>query len=140
MRKSAYALLLGLGIASLPALADIDTAKALESKYASIAKTVHPDFKGFSPDAGRAFYIREMTIRGKQVSCSSCHTDNPANVGKHKDTKKKIDALAPTANPKRFTSVDKVEKNFAKHCQDIIGLDCTVQEKGDFIAYLLTVK
>ena len=55
-------------------------------------------------------------------------------------TNKPIRPLAPAANEKRFTSVDTVEKNFTKHCNDIIGRDCTAQEKGNFIAYLLTVK
>jgi hypothetical protein len=55
-------------------------------------------------------------------------------------TGKPIRPLAPAANDKRFTSVDKVEKNFTKHCNDIIGRDCTAQEKGNFIAYLLSVK
>jgi hypothetical protein len=55
-------------------------------------------------------------------------------------TNKPIRPLAPAVNDKRFTSVDKVEKNFTKHCNDIIGRDCTAQEKGNFIAYLLTVK
>ena len=60
--------------------------------------------------------------------------------GKHIVTKKPIKPLAPSANPERFSDVAKVEKNFEKHCLEIIGRDCTAQEKGNYIAYLLTVK
>jgi len=142
MRKYVYALLLACGIASLPAHADVAGAKALADKYAAIAKNINPDFKGLSAEAGRAFYIKELTLHGKtgKVSCASCHTDNPAAEGKHAETGKKIKSLAPAVESQRFSSIDKVEKNFEKHCMDILGRDCTAQEKGDYITYLLTIK
>jgi hypothetical protein len=43
-------------------------------------------------------------------------------------------------NPKRFNSVKDVEKKFTKHCNEVVGSDCTPQEKGNYIAYLLTEK
>lgn len=140
MRKITYTLFLALGITSLPVVADIAGAQQLAIKYGAFAKNIDPASKGLSADAGRAFYIREITIKGKQVSCSSCHTDNPAGTGKHMVTKKNILPLAPAANAKRFSNLDKVEKNFKKHCEDILGRDCTAQEKGDVITYLLSVK
>jgi len=142
MRKYVYALFLVCGIVSLPAHADVASAQKLADKYASIAKNIDPNFKGLSADAGRAFYIKEITLHGKsgKVSCSSCHTDNPAGQGEDVNTHKKIKSLAPAIDPKRFSDINKVEKNFEKHCLDIIGRDCTAQEKGDYITYLLTIK
>ena len=138
MRK--ITLYIALEIASVAAQADEASAQKLADKYAVIAKNIDPASKGLSADDGKAFFNRELTIRGKQIACHSCHTENPANHGKHAVTGKVIQPLAPSANPKRFGNLDKVEKNFEKHCLDIIGRDCTAQEKGNFIAYLLTVK
>jgi len=33
-----------------------------------------------------------------------------------------------------------VEENFTKHCNEVIGADCTAAEKANYIAYLLTEK
>lgn len=140
MRKFSIALLAALSAASFSVQADTTSAQKLADKYAAIAKNIDPASKGLSADAGKAFFNRELTIKGKQVACASCHTANPADTGKHMVTGKPIKPLAPSANPKRFANVDKVEKNFEKHCLDIIGRDCTAQEKGNYIAYLLTIK
>lgn len=139
MHKLAYTLLIALGVASLPAQADVASAQKLADKYASIAKTINPSAKP-SAEAGRAFFTRKILVHGKEVSCSSCHTDNPANQGKHVKDGKPIKPLAPSVNPKRFSDLDKVETNFEKHCLEVIGKDCTAQEKADYITYLLTVK
>jgi len=140
MKKLSFIVAVLLSLSALNAYADVETAQKLAAKYETIAKNINPASTGLSVDDGKAFFNRELTIKGKQVACASCHTTNPANDGKHMVTGKPIRPLAPAANDKRFTSVDKVEKNFTKHCNDIIGRDCTAQEKGNFIAYLLSVK
>ena len=140
MKKLSFIVATLLSLSALNAYADVETAQKLAAKYETIAKNINPASTGLSVDDGKAFFNRELTIKGKQVACASCHTTNPANDGKHMVTGKPIRPLAPAANDKRFTSVDKVEKNFTKHCNDIIGRDCTAQEKGNFIAYLLSVK
>lgn len=140
MRNLSIALIAALGVFSGSALADSASAQKLADKYAAIAKNIDPTSKGASAEDGKAFFNRELTIKGKQVACASCHTANPAETGKHIVTKKSIKPLAPSANPERFANVDKVEKNFEKHCLDIIGRDCTAQEKANFITYLLSVK
>jgi hypothetical protein len=140
MKKISLILVAFIGLSALNANADVETAQKLADKYAVIAKNITPTSTGLSSDDGKAFFNRELTIKGKPVACASCHTANPADTGKHVVTGKPIRPLAPGANEKRFASIDKVEKNFTKHCNDIIGRDCTAQEKGNFIAYLLTVK
>jgi mono/diheme cytochrome c family protein len=138
MRKLSSTLLILLSSLSLSAQADVATAQKLADKYAAIAQHIDPQSPGLSAEEGQAFFTRELTIKGKQVACASCHTSNPADAGKHIVTGKPIRPLSPVTNDKRFGSVEKVEKNFTKHCNDIIGRDCTAQEKGNFIAYLLT--
>ena len=140
MKKLSFILATLLSITAFSVHADVDTAKKLADKYALIAKNIDPASKGLSEEDGKNFFNRELTIKGKQVACASCHTANPADNGKHMVTGKPIRPLAPAVNEKRFTSIDTVEKNFTKHCNDIITRDCTAQENGNFIAYLLTVK
>jgi uncharacterized membrane protein len=96
-----------------------------------------PAFQGFSAAAGEHFFKQ---THGNELSCSSCHTENPAASGKHAKTGKIIKALAPAANAERFTDSAKVEKWFKRNCNDVLGRVCTPQEKGDVITYLLTVK
>lgn len=140
MRKLALVLFVALGISSLPAQAGVDGAKQFANQYAAHVKTIDPSYK-LTADAGRAFYTKKYTRRkdNKEESCSSCHTDSPANKGKHVDTGKVIQPLSPVVNASRFKDLQKVETKFKKHCNDIIGRDCTPQEKGDYITYLLTV-
>ena len=139
MHKYAYTLLIALGVVSLPVQADEASAQKLADKYTVFAKNIDPAFKP-SADAGKAFFTRKILVHGKEISCSSCHTDNPAAVGKNISTKKPIKPLAPSANSARFSDLDKVETNFEKHCIDVVGKDCTAAEKANYITYLLTVK
>lgn len=140
MKYSNITLGLLFAFASLSAQADVVSAQKLADKYAIIAKHITPSSTGLSASDGKAFFNREITVKGQQVACASCHTANPADTGKHIVTGKPIRPLAPSANPKRFSDIDKVEKEFTDHCNDVIGRDCSAQEKGNFITYLLSVK
>ncbi len=91
----------------------------------------------FSAAAGEKLY---KTVGPNQLSCASCHTDSPKNIGKHAKTNKAIDPMAPSVNPKRFTDAANVEKWFKRNCNDALGRACTTQEKGDFMTYVLSVK
>ncbi|NNM69338.1 MAG: DUF1924 domain-containing protein, partial [Gallionella sp.] len=72
-------------------------------------------------------------------SCASCHTDNPAAQGKHAKTEKIIKPMAPAANPGRFTDAAKVAKWFKRNCNDVLERECSAQEKGDVMTYLMGV-
>lgn len=139
MHKYIFALFVAAGMASLPAEAGIAGAKQFAEQYIVHVKRTNPSYK-LTANAGRDFYVKKHTRKGKEESCSSCHMDNPADVGKHSETGKPIQPLSPLANPKRFSNLQHVEENFTKHCHDIIGRDCTPMEKGDYITYLLTVQ
>lgn len=131
----AFACLIGLAGTAPRALAD--TPASLQAGFASEAKAADPRFAGFSAERGRQFFASR---HGGDWSCTSCHTDNPAAGGAHKVTNKPIDPLAPAANPERFTRADKVEKWFKRNCNDVLKRACSAQEKGDVLAYLLTVR
>ena len=140
MRKISIVLSALLGMIAFSAQADVASAQKLADKYAGIAKSINPAFASPSAEDGKVFFNREIGVKGKKVSCASCHTSNPADVGKHIVTGKPIRPLAPAVNAKRFSDLDKVEDKFVEHCNDITGQDCTAQEKANFITYLITVK
>lgn len=96
-----------------------------------------PGFQGFSAARGETFF---KTRQGGEWSCASCHTNNPAAQGKHAKTGKVIKPLAPAANAERFSDMAKVEKWFKRNCNDVLERVCTPQEKGDVLAYLLTIQ
>ena len=121
-----------LVLLTLPATsARATTPDALLRDYAAVS-TPASGSQGFSADRGRALYER----KGKDWSCSSCHTADPRRAGEHAVTGKAIRPLAPSANAERFTDAVKVEKWFRRNCRDVLGRECTPLEKGDFITWL----
>jgi cytochrome c peroxidase len=139
MQKLSTALLALFCFISFSARADVTTAEQAAKDYGSFAKRLNPNSK-LSAEAGRAFYTKKVTSKGRVFSCSDCHNDNPAKMGEHNTLGDPIKPLAPSANPNRFSDIGKSEKGFNKHCQDLYGKNCTPQEKGDFVTYLLTIK
>jgi len=93
---------------------------------------------GFQPSAqrGAEFFARRFGSSAKMPSCTSCHTDKPAQAGRHVVTDKAIKPLAPAANAERFTDPAKVEKWFRRNCTEVVGRECSAAEKADFIAFL----
>jgi hypothetical protein len=129
------ALLLAVGCThSLRAVAE--TPSQIQAGIEAAAKAA-PGFKGFSAASGEQFF---KSSHGGEYSCASCHTEDPAGKGKHAKTNKVIEPLAPSANAERFTDPAKVEKWFKRNCNDVLSRACTAQEKGDVLAWLLTVK
>lgn len=128
---------LGLSIAVAGLTANPSFAVTPDEVLAAIREDASgtPGFKDFSAVNGEHFF---KTKHGHDFSCSTCHTDNPAAKGKHSETDKLIKPLAPAANEERFTDLKKVAKWFKRNCNDVIDRECTPQEKGDVLAYLLT--
>lgn len=100
------------------------------------AKENNEAFSGFDASRGEQFF---KSLHGGEWSCSSCHTDNPAAAGKHVVTQKTIKPMAPSANSERFTNPAKVEKWLKRNCRDVVKRECTAQEKGDVLTYLLSL-
>lgn len=105
--------------------------------FAAQAKKDNAAFAGFDAARGEQFF---KSRHGSDWSCSTCHTDDPTAEGKHVVTKKTIKPMAPAANPARFTNPAKVAKWFKRNCKDVVGRECTAQEKGDVLTYLLSLK
>ncbi len=130
-----------IGIVFLVSLVSAFSAMAEQQQdfltiFAEQAKIDNAVFSGFDASRGEQFF---KSRHGADWSCSTCHTENPAAMGQHTVTKKDIKPMAPSANPERFTDTAKVEKWFKRNCKDVVTRECTAQEKGDVVTYLLSL-
>jgi cytochrome c peroxidase len=136
--------------------------EAFLEQYARQATAADPGFTGFSAQRGAAFYLRPHQVDEMgSVSCASCHQPDPRKSSEahhdqipcrachvvfsgqpegHRPTRRELQALAPSANPERFTNEWRTEYWFAYNCKLLLGRECTAQEKGDLITWLLSVK
>ncbi|MBU0655649.1 MAG: DUF1924 domain-containing protein [Gammaproteobacteria bacterium] len=138
MQLNRYVLLpLAISAALVMAPAQAETPQEILDGYTAQAKTEDAAFSVFDAARGKLLF---NNTHGNDWSCASCHTQNPADTGKHAKTDKPIEPLAPSANAERFTSPKKVEKWFKRNCNDVLDRTCTTLEKGDVLTYLLTIK
>lgn len=142
------------------ATAQADSPQVLLRAYAQQAQAADPGFSGFSEERGRAFYYAEHAQPdGTAYACASCHHQDPRKEQfAHHDKipcrachfpsqrytqghviRRQLLPLAPTANSARFVDLARSDMWFAKNCEFVLGRDCTPQEKGDLISWLLTL-
>ncbi|MBT4709924.1 MAG: DUF1924 domain-containing protein [Alphaproteobacteria bacterium] len=89
----------------------------------------------FSAEGGKSLF--ETTQVGGQPDtnvCTACHGTNHTDTGRTR-AGKTIEPMAVSANPARFTDLEKVEKWFRRNCDTVLGRQCTAHEKGNVIAY-----
>ena len=116
---------------SLPLLAHAGAVDSLLEKYRQQGAGE------FSAGQGQARWKQTNSgPGGGERSCSDCHGVGLTQVGKHARTGKRIEPMAPSANPKRLTDMAKIEKWFKRNCKWTLGRACTPQEKGDYLVYL----
>ena len=95
----------------------------------------------FNAAAGKALWDKTYPDAGggEPRSCATCHSADLRQPGKHAQTGKRIEPMAPSVNAKRFTDLKFVEKWFLRNCKWTLGRECTAQEKGDVLMYLRTM-
>ncbi|MCR4534594.1 MULTISPECIES: DUF1924 domain-containing protein [Shewanella] len=86
----------------------------------------------FSADAGQVLWLQQSEDR----SCASCHTAKVTDPGMHQNTRKPIEAMAPSLTSNRLTDAAKIEKWFNRNCNWTFKRECTPQEKGDVLLWL----
>lgn len=108
----------------------------LINHYAALAKTQDALFDGFDVGRGKSLYMTK-SLDGKKdtPSCTTCHTNDPTKAGETR-AGKTIDPMAASASPQRYQSLKKAEKWFRRNCKSVLGRECTVTEKGDFLTYM----
>ena len=109
----------------------------LLAQYATAAKAATPAFSGFSAARGKTLHTQKFT-GGKPdtPACTACHGKDPRGAGRTL-TGKAIEAVAVSVTPTRYTDPAKVEKWFKRNCNEVLGRECTPQEKGDWLSYML---
>ena len=124
----------------------ITTGLLLVAQEASASPAVDALLKVYS-DAGAGPFSAETGARmwtekhnhakaPLERSCSTCHTSNLTDSGKHAKTQKVIKPMAPTVNAKRLTDIKEIEKWFMRNCKWTLGRECSAQEKGDFLLFI----
>jgi hypothetical protein len=83
-----------------------ETARDFLNRFETEARASAPAFAA-SATRGEKFF---HTAGAKDWRCSTCHTDNPAGLGKHATTSKPIEPLVPAVNTGGFVRTDKVDK------------------------------
>ena len=92
----------------------------------------------FSATPAEAMWTKTFTDAksGEPRKCATCHSEDLKRTGKHAVTGKAIEPLAPSANPKRLTDAEHIEKWFMRNCKWTLGRECTSQEKGNFLVMI----
>ena len=124
-------LILFLSVPLLLAATASTAVSGLQATYSAAGAT--------TPQAspGQAMWTQEATgPDGKPRSCASCHTADLRKAGRHATTAEAIDPMAPAVNPERYTESATIEKWFGRNCQCTWRLECTAQEKADFLSFL----
>lgn len=114
-----------------------DPRAAILDGFAAQARAADPSFAGFSAERGEALFRTKWAGGDERTpSCTACHTDNPRQPGRNAKTGRPIEPVAVSANPKRFTDMEEIEKQFGRDCKSVLGRDCTALEKGDYITFM----
>lgn len=105
----------------------------LLAQYASAAKVSQ-----FSAGRGQELHTRAFAGgKAETPACTSCHGKDARSAGQTL-TGKPIKAMAVSITPTRYTDAAKVEKWFKRNCVEVLGRECTAQEKGDWLNYMLS--
>lgn len=124
-------------LAPVLALAGDAARDAILQGYAEEAAAEDPGFSGFSAERGQSLYSGPHQGGNPEMNaCTACHTNDPIAEGRHRKTGRGIEPMAVSVNPDRFTDPAEVEKQFGRDCKNVLGRECTAQEKGDFITFL----
>jgi Domain of unknown function (DUF1924) len=131
--KNIVALILCCSMTASPVALASPASEALFAQYKSAGAA------NFSAEHGKQNWTREVVSKeGEKRSCAaSCHDPDLTKPGKHATTNKLIEPMAPGVNAERYTDQKKIEKWFKRNCEWTWGRECTVQEKGDFLKFLM---
>lgn len=92
----------------------------------------------FDAKRGETLWKSEQLIEGEKMSCVTCHGGDLTKGGKHYKSGEAIDPMAPSVTKTRFDDPKHTRKWFKRNCKEVFGRECTPQEKGDFMLFILS--
>ena len=130
--KNNFAVTLGIVVMTASTTISAGPREDLLAQYATAAKSAE-----FSAARGQTLHTQNFS-GGKPdtPSCTSCHGKDTRSAGRAL-TGKIIEPLAVSVTPMRYTDPAKVEKWFKRNCTEVLGRECTPQEKGDWLTFVL---
>ena len=133
MANRFFAWVLATAIAA-PALTGAQLIQDMQTQYKA------QGVESFSAARGKTLWEQEVVnSKGEKHACTNCHGADLTQSGQHAKTKKEIKPMAMSVNKARFTEEKKVNKWFTRNCKWTWGRECTPQEKGDILEYMLTL-
>ncbi len=129
-----------LAVATLPVSnpAAASPRQSLLADFAASAKAEDATFDGFSAARGRALFLASPASgKPETPSCTACHTKNPRGVGETR-AGKRIEPMALSQSPDRYTDPKKVGKWFRRNCKSVLGRICSAREKGDYLTFMIS--
>lgn len=125
---------MAVALSGIAGIARADVVSDLLKQYQGQGAT------SFNPATAEAMWTKPFpdAKTGESRRCSTCHTEDLRRTGKHATTGKAIEPLAPSANPKRLTEAEKIEKWLSRNCKWVLSRECSPQEKGDFLVMIRT--
>ena len=80
--------------------------------YAARVKIQTPGFEGFSTDRGKKLFLSKPGTGKPDIpSCTTCHSNNPANPGQTR-AGKAIEPMAVSRSPARYTDFKKLPEMY----------------------------
>ncbi|MCM8596999.1 DUF1924 domain-containing protein [Accumulibacter sp.] len=129
---------LAAGLLAWPLAALAGPRDDLLAGYSSAAKKVDPSFIGFSASRGDSFHRRAFAGgKAETPACASCHSNDPRAAGRT-PTGKRIEPMAVSISAARYSDPAKVDKWFRRNCQEVLGRECSAQEKGDWLSFMFS--
>lgn len=139
-KKTRFELTIALIIIVLSVLDIANANEAIIKELEKEAKAIDTKFTGFNVARGEKLFRNERVNKnGEKISCMTCHTPDPKKEGLTR-ANKIIQPMAPVINPERFTDMAKVQKWFKRNCNDVLDRECTLEEKGDFAVFMMSIK
>lgn len=90
----------------------------------------------FSAERGKTLHTQTFaTGKPETPACTTCHGKDSRAPGRT-PAGKVIDPMALSATPSRYSDPAKVEKWFKRNCNEVLGRECSAQEKGDWLSFM----
>ncbi len=103
------------------------------ARYAAAAKAT-----SFSAANGQSLHLQNFSGgKSDTPSCTTCHGKDTRAAGRS-PAGKIIEPMAVSVTATRYTDPAKVEKWFKRNCTEVLGRECTPQEKGDWLTFVIS--